>query len=84
MSVGGFALAVAQIGPFMKLDEMSEASISHGGHSSVGSAPHSGAVVRVVADHDGIVLGCPSEGTMVADAVLDVADNGTLRDPAER
>ena len=37
--MGGFALAAAQIGQFMKFDEMSETSISHGGLSSVGSAP---------------------------------------------
>ena len=38
-SMGGFTLVAAQIGQFMKLDEMSETSISHGGLSSVGSAP---------------------------------------------
>ena len=37
-SIWGFTLAAAQIGQFMKLDEMSETSISHGGHSSAGSA----------------------------------------------
>jgi len=42
-----------------------------------------GAVVRVVADHDGIVPGCPGKDTTVIDVVLDVADNGTFRDPAE-
>ena len=68
----------------MKFDEMSETSISHGRHSSAGSAPRSGAVVRVVADHDGVVPGCPSEGTIVADVVLDVADDGALEDPVER
>ena len=36
-----------------------------------------------MADHDGIVPGCPSEDTRVTDVVLDVADDGTLRDPAE-
>ena len=68
----------------MKLDEMLETSISHGGLSSVGSAPRLGAIVRVVADHDGVVPRCPSEGATVTDMVLDVADNGTLRDPAEQ
>jgi len=82
--MGGYALAVAQIGQFTKFDEMSETSISHGGRSSVGSAPRPGAVVRVMADHDGIVPGCPSEDTMVTDVVLDVVDDGTLRDPVER
>ena len=37
--MGGFALVATQIGQFMKLDEMSETSISHGGLSSAGSAP---------------------------------------------
>ena len=49
-----------------------------------GSAPSPGAIVWVTADHDGIVPGCPSEDTMVTDVVLDVADNGALRDPVER
>ena len=84
VSMGGFVLAAAQIGQFMKFDEMLETSISHGGLSSAGSAPRPGAIVRVAADHDGIVLGCPSEGATVIDMVLDVADDGTLRDPAER
>ena len=82
--MGGFALAAAQIGQFMKLDEMSVTSISHDGLSSAGSAPHLGAVVRVAADHDGIVPGCPDEGATVTDVVLDVADDGTIRDPAKR
>lgn len=42
-----------------------------------------GAVVRVVADHDGVVPRGPGEDTAVTDVVLDVADDGTLRDPAE-
>ena len=83
-SIGGCALAVAQISQFMKLDEMLETSISHGGLSSIGSAPRPGAVVRVAADHDGVVPGRPSEGAMVTDMVLNVADNGTFRDPSER
>ena len=82
--MGGFALAAAQIGQFMKLDEMSEASISHGGLSSVGSAPHLGVVVRVVADHGGIVPRCPSKGTTITDMVLDIVDDGVLEDPMER
>ena len=49
-----------------------------------GSAPRLGAIVRVAADHDGIVPGCPCEDTMVTDVVLDVVDDGTLRDPTER
>ena len=68
----------------MKPNEMLEASINHGGLSSVGSAPHLGVVVRVVADHDGAAPGCPGEDTMVIDVVLDVADDGTLIDPIER
>ena len=84
MLVGGFALAAAQIGQFMKLDEMPETSISHGIHSSIGSAPRLGAIVRVAADHDGVVPGCPGEGATVTDVVLDVADDDTLRDPSER
>ena len=83
-SVGGFALVAAQIGQFLKFDEVSETSISHGGHSSVGSAPRPGAIVKVAVDHDIIVPGHPSEDTMVANVVLDVADDGALRDPAER
>ena len=74
---GGFTLAAAQIGQFMKPNEISETSISYGGLSSVESAPCPGAVVRVVADHDGIVPGCPSKGATVNDVVLDVAYNGT-------
>ena len=68
----------------MKFDEMSETSISHGGHSSAGSAPRLGAIVRVANNHDGVVPGCPSEDTMVTDVVLDVADDGALKDPSER
>ena len=82
--MGGFALAATQIGQFMKLDEMSETSISHGGLSSAGNAPRPDAIVRVVADNDGIVPSCLGEGAMVTGMVLDVADDGTLRDPAER
>ena len=40
--MGGFALAATQIGQFMKFDDMLETSISHGGHSSTGSAPYLG------------------------------------------
>ena len=83
-SMGGFALTAAQIGQFMKLDEMSETSISHGGLSLAGRAPRPGAVVRVVADHDGVVPGHLDKGATVIDVVLDVADDGTLRDPSER
>ena len=82
-SMGGFALVAAQIGQFMKPDEMLETSISHGGLSAVGSTPCPGAIVRVVADHDGVVPGRPGEDTMVFDVVLDVADDGALEDPAE-
>ena len=38
-SMGGFTLATAQIGQFMKFDEMSETSTNHGGHTSAGSVP---------------------------------------------
>ena len=82
--MGTFALVATQIGQFMKFDEMSETSISHGGHSSAGSAPRPGVVVRVAADHNGIVSGCPGEDTTVTDVVLDVANDGTLRDPTKR
>ena len=34
--VGGFALTAAQVGQFIKFDEISS---SHGGHTSVGSVP---------------------------------------------
>ena len=68
----------------MKFDEMSETSISHGGRSSVGSAPHPGAIVRVAVDHDGVVPGCPGEDTTVTDVVLNVVDDGALEDPSER
>ena len=68
----------------MKPYEMSETSINHGSLSSMGSAPRPGAVVRVAADHDGVVPGCPDEGAMVTDVVLDVANDDTLRDPVER
>ena len=67
----------------MKLDEMSETSIGHDELSSAGCAPRPGAIVRVAADYDGVVPGCPSEGAMVIGVVLDVADDGTLRDPTE-
>ena len=49
-----------------------------------GAPPRPGVVVRVAADHDGVVPRCPGEGTTVADVVLDVADDGALEDPAER
>ena len=73
--MGGFALETAQIGLFMKFDEMSKTSICHGGLSSVGSAPRPGAVVRVVADHDGVVPGRPGEGAIVRVAA---DDDGTV------
>ena len=38
-SVEGFALVVAQVGRFIKFDEMSETSSSHSGHTTVGSVP---------------------------------------------
>ena len=82
--MGGFTLAATQISQFMKLDEMSETSISHGGLSSTGSAPHLGVIVRVMTDHDGVVPRHPSKGAMVTDVVLDVANDDTLRDPVER
>ena len=82
--MGGFALAATQIGQFMKLDEMSKTSISHGGLSSTGSAPRPGVIIRVAADHDDVVPGCPSEGSTITNMVLDIVDDGTLRDPAER
>ena len=82
--MGGFALAVAHIGQFMKLDEMSETSISHGGHSSASSAPRPAAVVRVAVDHNGVVPRCPDEGTTIANMVLDVADDGALEDLVKR
>ena len=68
----------------MKLDEMLETSISHGGLSSTGSAPCLGAIVRVLADHDAVVPGRPGKGTMVTNVVLDVVDDGTFKDPVER
>ena len=83
-SIGGCAPTDAQIGQFLKLDEMSETSISHGGLSLARSTPRPGAIVRVAADHDGIVPGRPGEGTTVADVVLDVADDGALEGPMER
>ena len=55
-----------------------------GGLSSAGSAPRPGVIVRVAADHDGVVPGCSSKDTTVTDVVLDVADDGTLKDPMER
>ena len=82
--MGGFTLATAQISQFMKYDEMLETFISHGGHSSAGSAPYLGAVVRVAADHDGVVPGRPGEGTIVSNVVLDIANDGALEDPMER
>ena len=48
------------------------------------SAPRLGVVVRVAADHDGVVPGRRGEGTTVTDVVLDVTDNGALEDPTER
>ena len=46
--------------------------------------PRPDAVVRVAADHNGIVPRHPSEDTTVTAVVLDVADDGTLKDPVER
>ena len=80
----GFTLAAAQIGQFLKLHEMLETSISHGGHSPAGSAPCLGAIIRVVANHDGVVPGCLGKDTTVANMVLDVVDDGALKDPSER
>ena len=37
--IWGFALVAAQVGQFIKFDETSETSTSHGGHTSVGSVP---------------------------------------------
>ena len=82
--MGGFTLVAAQIGQFMKLDEMSETSISHGSLSSVGSDPRPGAIVRVAIDHDGVVPGRPGEGATVTNVVLDIADDDALKDPMER
>ena len=48
-----------------------------------GAASSRGAIVRVAADHDGVVPGHPGKDTTVTDMVLDVVDDGTLRDPAE-
>ena len=59
-------------------------AIVRGGLSSVGNTARADAVVRVMAYHDGIVPGCPGEGTTVADVVLDVVDDGALEDPTER
>jgi len=39
MPVGGFTLTAAQVDQFIKFDEMSETSSSHGGHTSTGSVP---------------------------------------------
>ena len=46
--------------------------------------PRPDAVVRVAADHDGIVPRRPGEDAMVADMVLDITDDGALKDPSER
>ena len=54
------------------------------GLSSAGGAPCRDTIVRVAADHDGVVPECPGKGTAVADVVLDVVDDGTLKDPSER
>jgi len=81
--MGGFALVAAQISQFKKLDEMLETSIYHGGLSLARSAPRPGAIVRVAADHDSVVPRLLGEGATVTDVVLDVADDGTLRDPSE-
>ena len=58
-------------------------AVVRGGLSSVENAPRPDAIVRVVADHDGIVPGHPSEDTTVTNMVLDVADDGALKDPSE-
>ena len=65
-----------------RLDVVVRVAADHDG--VVPGRPSGGAVVRVAADHDGIVLGRPDEGATVTDVVLDVADDGTLRDLAER
>ena len=54
------------------------------GLPSAAGAPCSDTVVGVAADDDGVVPRCPSEGTIVASVVLDVADDGALEDPVER
>ena len=40
-------------------------AVVRGGLSSLGNTPRSDAIVRVVADHDGVVLGRPSRGAVV-------------------
>ena len=59
-------------------------AVIHGGLSLVGNAPHLSFVVRVAADHDGVVPGRPGEGTIVTNVVLDIANDGALEDPMER
>ena len=46
-------------------------AIVRGGLSSVGNGPRPSAVVRVVADHDGVVPGCPDGGAVVRVAADD-------------
>ena len=64
------------------------------GLSSAGDAPRPDAVVRVVADDDGVVPGCPGGGVAIRVAADDdgvvperpnggVADDGAFEDPAE-
>ena len=59
-------------------------AIVRGGLSLAGNNPCADTIVGVVADHDGVVPGRPGEDTTVTDVVLDVADDGALKDPSER
>jgi len=58
--------------------------IIRGSLSSARNASRPDTIIRVAADHDGVVPGCPGEGTIVADVVLDIVDDGALEDPVER
>ena len=49
-----------------------------------GDAPHPSVIVRVAANHDGVVPRRPGKDTIVTNMVLNVVDDGTLKDPAER
>ena len=56
-----------------------------GGFPSAACVPRPDAVVRVVADDDGVVPGCLGEGARQSPrVVLDVVDDGAFGDPAER
>ena len=68
-----------------RVSSVVDLAVVRSGLPPAGGAPHSGAVVGVVAADDGVVPGCLGGGTPQSPVVmLDVADDGVFEDPAAR